>query len=265
MAEWFDGLDAETLAHAEAKGWKDADAGKVAIAAIRAHAGAEKLIGHPADQVLKLPKDAADPAFQAVYDRVSGMVTPTKPEDYVFGEGTKEEDAAFVRQIAVEQKLTLPAARAFAAGLAGREAATAATSTAAAETTKAANRAFIVQNWGADFDRKSFSATSAATAAGLPATILTHLATLPQAEYLAGMNSLVALGEKMGEAAMLRGGLPLTPDASVGKTPPEAQAWLNTRNDDKAWTAKYFAGDTATLDEWNKMCAIVAGGRVPPR
>ena len=80
MAEWFEGLDAETLAHAEAKGWKDPDAGKVAAAAIRAHAGAEKLIGHPADQVLKLPKDAADPAFQAVYDRVAGMATPAKPE-----------------------------------------------------------------------------------------------------------------------------------------------------------------------------------------
>ena len=35
--EWYEtALDAETLAHAEAKGWKDADAGKVAIAAIKA-------------------------------------------------------------------------------------------------------------------------------------------------------------------------------------------------------------------------------------
>lgn len=263
MAEWFDGLDAETLAHAESKGWKDADAGKVAVAAIRAHAGAEKLIGHPADQVLKLPKDATDPAFQAVLDRVNGMVTPTKPEDYVFGDGTKEEDAAFVRQIAVEQKLTLPAARAFAAGLAAREANVSATANANIETTKAANRAFIMQSWGADFDRKSYSATNAATAAGLPATILTHLATLPQAEYLAGMNSLVALGEKMGEAAMLRGGAAPTHDPSVGMTPPEAQAWLDNRPTDKTWATKFFAGDTETVTYWNKMASIAASGRVP--
>ncbi len=77
------------------------------------------------------------------------------------------------------------------------------------------------------------------------------------------MNSLVALGEKMGEAAMLRGGLPMTTDATAGKTPQEAQTWLGSRADDKAWSAKYFAGDTATLEEWNKMCAIAAAGRVP--
>ncbi len=55
MAEWFEGLDAETLAHAETKGWKDPDAAKVAIAAIRAHAGAEKLIGHPPEKIARIP------------------------------------------------------------------------------------------------------------------------------------------------------------------------------------------------------------------
>ena len=265
MAEWYEALDAETLAHAETKGWKDADAGKVAAAAIKAHAGAEKLIGHPADQVLKLPKDGADPAFQAVYDRVLGMATPKAPEDYTFGEGTKEEDAAFVRRVAIEQKLSIPAARAFAAGLAERATAATATTAAQVETTKTANRAHLMAAWGSDFDRKSFAALNALEAAGLPKSILETIAALPAEDYRKSMDAVVALGEKMGEAAMLRGGSARPSDPTAGMTPADAQARLTALGADTAWGAKLRAGDVATRDEWTKLCTIVASGRVAPR
>jgi len=262
MAEWYESLDADTLAHAEAKGWKDPDAGKAAAAAVKAHMGAEKLIGHPADQVLKLPKDAADPAFKAVYDRVTGMVTPKAAEEYIFGEGTKEEDAAFVRKIAVEQKLSIPAAQALVGELAVRAVASEATAAAALETAKTANRATLMQTWGADFDRKSFAATNAAQSAGLPSSILTHIAGLPAKEYIEGMNALVALGEKMGEAALHLGGGATRPNPAAGLTGLEAQQRLSALGQDKAWSAKFMAGDVETRKEWTDLCTIVAAARV---
>ncbi len=265
MAEWYEGLDADTLAHATTKGWNALKPEEAAVAAIKAHAGAEKLIGHPADQVLKLPKDAADPAFQAVYDRVAGMVTPKTPEEYKFGEGTKEEDAAFVRKIAVEQKLSIPAATAIANELATRNAASAANNEAATATTKAANQAHLMAAWGADYDRKSFSATNAAQAAGLPASILQHIATLPAEEYRKGMDALVALGEKMGEAAMLRGGGVQTSNPTAGMTPADARARLSALGEDKVWGTKFRAGDVEARTLWTQLCTIVASGNVAAR
>jgi hypothetical protein len=182
----------------------------------------------------------------------------------VFGEGTKEEDAAFVRKIAVEQKLSIPAARAFAAGLSERATQAAADAAAKAETTKASNRAALMAAWGSDFDRKSFSALNALEAAGLPKSIIETIAALPPEEYKASMNAVVALGEKMGEAAMLRGG-GRTVDPTAGMDAAAAQAKLNAYSTDKAWGAKLRAGDVEAMAEWNKLCTIVAAGRVAPR
>ncbi len=127
MAEWFETLDAETLAHATAKGWNVPDAAAAAAAAVKAHHGAEKLIGHPADQVLKLPKDAADPSYQSVYDRVVGMSTPKDPAEYKFdgvkfkdGTDLAEEDRTFVRKMATKYKLPTTVAAGIAADLAAR-------------------------------------------------------------------------------------------------------------------------------------------------
>jgi hypothetical protein len=264
MAEWFETLDPETLAHATTKGWALPDAAAAATAAIKAHAGAEKLIGHPADQTLKLPKDGSDPSFQAAYDRVMGMATPKTADEYKI-EGASEDDAKFVREIAAKNKLPAPVAQQLAAELAARGAGATAAATAAAETTKAANRAAIMASWGADFDRKSFSATQAAEVSGLPPTILAHLATLPSADYIAGMNALVALGEKMGEAAMLRGGGRMTPDSTAGMTGPDATARLQALGNDSAWVAKFRAHDAAAVSEWTKLTTIVAASRVAPR
>jgi hypothetical protein len=268
--EWYEtALDAETLAHAEAKGWKDADATKVAAAAIKAHLGAEKLIGHPADQVLKLPKDGTDPSFQAIYERVTGMATPPSADAYKFdgvkfkdGSDLTPEDVTFVRDLAIKYKLPAPAAQGIAAELAARADGSDATETAMRETTRAANRAHLMQAWGADFDRKSFSALNAIEAAGLPKTILEHIAALPAPEYRTAMDAVVALGEKMGEAAMLRGGSAPRVDSTAGLAPPEAEARLSALQGDKVWAQKFLAGDVAARDEWTKLCTIIASGRV---
>lgn len=266
MAEWFETLDPETLAHAATKGWNIPDAAAAAAAAVKAHFGAEKLIGHPADQVLKLPKDATDPTFQGAYDRIVGMVTPKTPEEYKFdGVTLPEADLAGVRAFAVKHKLPIAVALDYAADLAGRARTAVETAAATAETTKAANVAHLRAAYGPDHDFKLFGAQRAVEAAGLPASILEHIMTLPAEEYRKGMDALVALGQKMNEVPMHRGtGAPLV-DPTLGLTPEVARARLKEYTTDAGLRAKYMAGDTETLTNWTKLTAIVAAGNVAPQ
>ncbi len=271
--EWYTTLDADTQAHAVAKGWtKAADIMAGFTEAAKAHAAAEKLIGVPAEQVLRLPKDATDPSFQAAYDRIVGMVMPRAPEEYKFddvkfkdGTDFAPEDAAFVRAFAVKHKLPIAVARDFAATLADRADSADAIEAAAAETTKAANAAHLRMAYGADHDFKMFSASRAVEAAGLPASIMAHIATLPAEDYRKSMDALVALGARMNERPMHQGtGMPMV-DPTAGLTPEQAQARLQQFSDDPTLRAKYVANDSATRDEWMKLTRIVAAGRVPMR
>ncbi len=267
MAEWFETLDADTQAHATAKGWtKAADITAAFAEAAKAHQAAEKLIGRPADQLLPLPKDAADPSFQAAYDRIVGMVPPKMPEDYKFeGIDLPEPDQKRVRDLAVKHKLPPAVALDFAADLASRATAATAEAVAAAETTKAANAAHLRMAYGADHDLKLFSASRAVEAAGLPPSILAHIATLPAEDYRKGMDALVALGQRMSERPMHQGtGMPMV-DPTAGLTPEQAEARLSQFATDPSLRAKYIANDSATRDEWVKLTRIVAAGRVPMR
>mgnify|MGYP001592748612 CR=1 FL=1 len=265
--EWYATLDADTQAHAVAKGWtKAADMAAGFVEAAKGHQALEKLVGVPADQVLRLPKDATDPTFQAAYDRIAGMIPARAPEDYKFdGINLPEPDQKRVRDLAVKHKLPPAVALDFAADLSARTADAAANATAAAETTKAANAAHLRMAYGADHDLKLFSAGRAIDAAGLPSSIMAHIATLPAEEYRKGMDALVALGQRMNERPMHQGtGMPLV-DPTAGMTPEQAQARLQQFSDDPTLRAKFTAHDSATRDEWMKLTRIVASGRVPMR
>lgn len=264
--EWYAALDADTQAHITGKGWEKLDPAAAAIEASKAHLAAQKFIGVPAEQLLKLPKDASDPTFQAAYDRIFGMVPTRTAEDYKFeGVELPEDDAKRVRDLAVKHKLPPAVALDFAADLSARTRGIAETAAAGAETTKAANAAHLRAAYGADHDFKLFGAQRAVEAAGLPASILAHIATLPQDEYRKGMDALVALGQKMNEVPMHRGsGTPVV-DPTLGLTPEAARERLKTYTTDAALRAKFLANDTETVANWTKLTAIVAGGQVAVR
>ena len=257
---WYSTLAPEEQAHVVAKGWDKDDLPTAAGKAIRSHFAAERLIGVPSDQVLRLPKDATDPAYQAALDRLHGM-NPTKPEDYKF-EGVDEKVANSARDLAVKHKLPVAAAQQLAADLAAVQSATGATQAADAALTKAANNAFLKASYGADYDLKVFTATRALAAAGLPASVLEHVATLSQDQYKAAIDAFVGLGAKMGEAELLRGGN--TPsDPTTGMTGEQAAARLGELQNDGAWVQKYLGGDAAARAEFTKLTTLIAEGRVP--
>jgi hypothetical protein len=268
---WYSTLDPEIQAHATAKGWtKAADITAGFAEAAKAHLAAEKLIGVPADQVLRLPKDASDPTFQSAYDRIVGMVTPKTPEEYKFdgvkfrdGTDLALEDADFIRGYAVKHKLPIAAALDLAAALTERAETSEAADAAAAETTKATNAAHLRMAYGADHDFKLYSAGRAVEAAGLPPALMNLIATLPAEDYRKSVDALVALSAKMNERPMHQGtGIPMV-DPTASLTPTEARQRLDAFTTDPGLRAKFLAGDTDTVETWKKLTAIDAASRVP--
>jgi hypothetical protein len=109
VAEWYDEFEPDVKGHIQNKGWDKLDPAAAAKAAIEAHRGAEKLIGGPAEQMVRLPKDAADAdGWNAVWRRLG------KPEDanaYNFGEGVDEDLSGAMRAAAFANHLTPDAAK----------------------------------------------------------------------------------------------------------------------------------------------------------
>lgn len=261
-APWYSTLDADTQAHVTGRGWHEKPAAEVAIEASKSHYAAQKLIGVPPESVIKLPKDATDPTYQGIYDRVVAMGVPQKAEDYKFPATVAEADQAFVREIAVKYKLPEAAAQGLAADLRERGETTANTSAAAAETTKAANQVALRTAWGGQYDQNAFSATRAAEAAGFTPEVLAGMAGLPAEKYVANMNAFLKLSQQLNEATILRGGAPVR-DPTAGLSQEQARERMTQLQNDKAWGSKFLAGDAETVAEFQKLTRLMVGA--PPR
>lgn len=267
MTEWYEGLDADHQATVAAKGWNKPLTPEIAVAIAQAHRAAEKHIGVPADQLLRLPKDATDPAYQGIYDRVVGMAVPKDAAGYTFDDvrfkdGTPLDDAdkKFVADLALANKLTPTAARAVAAAFASRADMQVADDGAKSALLRQSNNVALRQAWGADYDQKAFAASKVIDAAGLPKAVLDFVEGLPAPDYIQAMNGLTAMSGALNEAAMLRGGR--TPDPNAGLTPQAAQERLTALQSDPKWAAAYWAGEAGAREVWAQLTSIIAKGRV---
>lgn len=92
---WHDGLDPLLLGHAQNKGWKLDDPRGAFEAAAKSSAELQKHFGVPADQILKLPKDATDEAGWAAVRQRLGM--PKEAKEYDFS-GVKRANGSDVDQ-----------------------------------------------------------------------------------------------------------------------------------------------------------------------
>jgi hypothetical protein len=269
-APWYSTLDPELQAHITAKGFDKDDLATALPKVVKSWSAAEKHIGVPADQLLRLPKDASDPAYQAAYDRIVGMSAPKEAAEYKFdgikfsdGTDVAESEQEFVRNIAAKHKLPVAVARDIAQSLVARADEFASEDARTFALTRDANAAVLRQMWGGEFEAKSLGAMRALEAVGFSKAILEHMATLPTEEYVANMNAAYALGGKMGEAQFHAGGGGNRVDPTAGMTPDAARTHLDALQGDQVWRDKFFKGDAATVAEWTKLTQLIASGRVP--
>lgn len=80
--KWYEGkADAITVGYLQNRGLHDKTPEEVALSVAKAHMEAEKFIGAPADQLIRLPKDPADTqAWDAVYQRLGALKDGERPD-----------------------------------------------------------------------------------------------------------------------------------------------------------------------------------------
>jgi len=268
---WYDAYDDETKAFVTAKGYVNDDMPTAIAKAIRGWQSAEKYIGVPADQVLRMPKDAADPLYQTAYERIMALAVPTKPEEYVF-DGVRRQDGTpldadeqkALRDMSVKHKLTLDQARGLAADYVAQKEASGAEQNNQAATRRAANDIALRQTWNTEHDQKLFQATRAVAAAGFADGTVEGWAALDTPKYIANMNAMVALSAALNDATILRGGgIPRqTPGSLDGAG---AQRRLDDLMADKGWGERYLNGDRSADEEYKQLRSIIANANVAAR
>lgn len=270
-APWYAGkiTEAADIGYLQNKGWHDKPANDVALEILKSYRGVEKLVGAPPDQVVRWPKDAADEAgWQTVRDRLG---VPKDAKDYDFSgvkyaDGKVVDDAALldaIRATAANLKLPKDAAPEIAQAIVKQNEAHAASREAERQALITADKQALAKSWGANADANKFVAVNAMKAVmkatGLDDSKMAEgINAIEQAlGYVPTMQMFLAIGQKIGEDRFVTSE---TGRATGGVlTREQAVARMAELSKDRAWGAKWMAGDKDAVREKNALDLIIAG------
>ena len=253
-ANWYDTLPDPVKAHITNRGHNTEDAPTAAAKLAEAHYAAQRLIGVPAEQIVRLPKDANDPSYVDAYKRVAALGVPKTAEEYTF-EGVAEEPAARARALAF--KLGLPAHQAtgLAAELVAADALAEAKAKATNDVNAAADQATLRAAWGANYDLNLFKANRVVEALGWDKATVDKMQATVGGNAL--LNGLLNLAGKMDEAVILR-------DSGGSRTPTLTRDQAVTRKTEIMMASSMRKFTPAELTEaqieLSKLNAIIVGG-----
>ena len=258
---WYTGkIDAETIGYLQNRALADKSPEEVAIASIKAHREAEKFVGAPANQLLRLPTDPGDAAgWAAVHERLGAPKDKTGYDlaNVKFADGTAPDDAFldFIRTQSAALHLPKDAAPQLAAAftkfLEGNDAAEAADRTVALQKEKDTLKA----NWGPNSDANLLVAKAGAAKLGMTAEDVAAFEGV--VGFARVMEILRVVGSKTGEDRWV------TPPTGSGDSrvmsidaAKERKASLMV---DKDFIARYNKGDTAAQKEMLALNTIIVG------
>jgi len=247
------------VAHWGNKGWDAADPATVAVAATKAHMEAEKHIGAPANEMLRIPKPE-DSAGRAAFWQKLGA--PTDAAGYDFAGITKPDGTALDPNLVTDMRaafanLNAPKALADEAvkAFVKYQDNTAKAGQAEAAAKLAEARAELDRNWGPNKAANLIIAQNAIRALGIKPEAVSALEGV--AGYGVVMDMFRNIGSKIGEAAFISnpsgqggGGGVMTADG--------AKARMDELKSDKAWATKLLQGDMATKLEWQNLTTLMA-------
>lgn len=233
----------------------------------KAHREAQKLIGVPAEQLVRVPKaDAPEAELQAYRARLG---IPADPKDYDFdtvkkADGTAPDQAIIDRAREMAATLQLPKDKApeLLARLVKADESTA-TETAAVTTAKLeTERAALKANWGDNYAVNEVIAKQAGQAlmeaTGMkPEEIATATKTIEESiGYAKTMELFRQIGLKTGEGRFVQNNNPanhglMTQDGAVAR--------LNELKADTVFTKRYLDGDAAARREMDALHLMIHG------
>lgn len=263
---WYATLDAEHVGHIQTRGWDKLDPAAAALEAIKGHVSATRMVGVPAEQLLRLPKDQTDSeGWRGVWQRLGA---PQDPKDYAFegvdmGEsGATNSFVDTLRQTAAALNMPKAMAAEVAKGvskwIADR---VAASDTEIAANVKAGDDA-IKTSWGRDYEAHNFVAERGQQA--LATRLGERLA--PQLDQAMTVLREAGLGE-LGREMMRVVGVGLGEDKFVSggnsgrpaMTREMAVARKAELMADRQWAGRYVSGDSDARKEMAALNLIAAG------
>lgn len=259
-ASWTATLDAETQGYFQNRGWHDKTPAEVAVLASKAHREAEKYIGAPSDQILRLPKATdGQEAWKPVYERLG---KPTDPKDYDFtavkfadGSAPDQADVDYFRGVADKLNLSKAAAVELAQSIATRADANAASDAAERQATNIKGQEALKQSWGANYSANEFIANQAAAKLGLGADVLQTMASVVGGEKVA--QALLQIGLKTGEDRFVTNQNPANPGTFTREQAVSQKADLMR---DKGFTDRLLAGDVDANKQMMSLNEIITSG-----
>lgn len=241
------GLETEALGYVQTKGWKNP------VGVIESYRNLEKLTGVPPEQIIKLPKGDTPEEWGPVWDRLG---RPKDAKGYEIPTPKEGADEKFVEWAKTTfHEVGLPAR--LAKSLAEKWNAYTQTQTAQAkesyETTIAAETQALKKEWGADHEKNITSARRAAKEFGLDANAIDRL---ESALGFAGLMKLMhKIGSKLGTDDSFIGADTKNPGFN-GMSASAAKAQIDALKADKAFSAKYIAGDVEAREKMTRLHQI---------
>lgn len=258
---WFDGkvTDAEVIGHIQTKGWDKKTADEVAIEAIIAHRAAEKLIGAPATEMVRIPKaDAAEADMKAFWQKLDAGA---EAKDYDLstikradGSALDEKLTSTIQAAAVANLVPKAKVLGFAAAIVkhldGETAEKLAVDTAAL----AADKAKLDASWGVNKEVNLFVAKQAAAKLGIAPEAIAALE--GQIGYAAVMEMMRTIGTKIGEDRFVSNPGPGGGSNTV-MSKEQAVSRLAELKADKAYVGRYMAGGAAEKREMEALNLLI--------
>lgn len=256
-AAWHDSFDADTKGWLQNRGYDKLDEKAALNESIKGFRNVEKLIGAPAEQILKLPgKDAKPEEYGVIYDKLGRPADPSK-YDLKFGTDTRPVDPAFdgfakglFHKVGLSQSQAAEVAKEFTA-----------------YTDKVVNdkvsgykadlqkqEVELKTEWGGGYDQQVGVAKQFIHAAGIKGEQIDQL---EQVMGFAGvMKFFNQLGSKIGESKYVDN----NESGGFGGLSKEAAATkIGQLRNDVEFAKKLGANDAATKAEWDRLHVIAYG------
>ncbi len=257
---YFATLTPELQGSFKNKGWDQKTSAEAAVEAMKSYHEAEKHIGIPKDQIVRLPKDAADAEGWKAFNAKIGV--PDKAEGYdfskiKFADGSDLDDSFIdtMRKAAFERGLPASKASEFVADVVKWMDGVEQSETVSKQAAIAQGRDELAKSWGVNAETNKFIAQQAAVKLGLDEDFINAMEA--QAGYAKTMQTMLKLGQMMGEDKFVSN---QEGPAKGVLTREQATARLDELKRDSTWVAKVNAGDTRVNDEFNALTRIIALG-----
>lgn len=254
---WYETLDTDTKGYLQNKGLDKKTALEAVAEVSKFHREAEKFVGAPANELLRLPKDPNAPEWKNVHERLG---KPADPKDYDFSSVKRAGDKAIEDALAdtfrkasfdgnVSKEGALRVASEVVKHMDGVEAAR----NLEAEEKLANEKRSLEANWGTNH------AANMVVARGAVATLGVDPEAIMALEKVIGYSKVMEMfrniGVKIGEDRFVNtqggGGNIMTRDAAAA----EKKSLMS----DQAWVTRYLNGGVPEKKQMNALDHIIVG------